>query len=253
MQPPISACIITFNEKGNIRRCLESLKWVDEIVVVDSYSTDGTEQLARAYTDKVFQHQWPGYVNQKNYALQLASHDWVLSLDADEVVSDELKTEIIKEWADDGYKQYPGYYLPRRTFYLGRWIRYGGWYPDYKLRLFRKTSGAWTGLDPHDRVELNGQTKELKGDILHYNYKNISDQIKTIDRFSEVTVEALLEQGARFSLFNLLTRPPIKFMECYFAKAGFLDGLPGLIIALNSAFYVFVKYAKMWEKQTRSV
>ncbi|MFC1524903.1 glycosyltransferase family 2 protein [Planctomycetota bacterium] len=251
MNPPISACIIAFNEKANIRRCLESLKWLDEIIVVDSYSTDGTEKIAREYTDKVIQHSWPGYVNQKNYALQLAGNDWVISLDADESISGELKLKIIEEWAAKGCESYGGYFMPRCTFYLGRWIKHGGWYPDYKLRLFRKSLGSWGGVDPHDRVDIRGQTKKVSGDLLHYNYKNISDQIKTINHFSDITLKALIKDNAKFSLFSLMVRPIVKFIECYFIKHGFLDGLPGLVIAINSAFYVFIKYAKLWEKTER--
>lgn len=256
MNPPISACIVCFNEAANIRDCLESLKparrsggWVDEIIVVDSFSQDATVEICRAYTEKVYQHQWLGYVNQKNYALNLASNDWVLALDADERVSLELRQAIEKEWKRAGYQDYVGYYLPRHTYYLGKWINHGGWYPDYKLRLFRKRAGKWAGIDPHDRVVVQqGKTKKLKGDIHHYTYKNLSAQLRTIDKFSETTSRALGERGKRFSLFNLITRPPIKFIETYIFKMGWLDGLPGFIIAVNSAFYVFTKYAKMWEK-----
>ncbi len=251
MNPPISACIIAFNEKTNIRRCLESLKWLDEIIVVDSYSTDGTEKMAREYTDKVIQHPWSGYINQKNYALQLAGNDWVISLDADELISEELKLKITQEWAAKGYELYDGYFMPRCTFYLGKWIKHGGWYPDYKLRLFRKSLGSWGGADPHDRVELRGRTKKIKGGLLHYNYKNISDQIKTIDHFSDVATTVFLTKKKRFDILDLIIRPVSKFFECYLFKAGFRDGLAGFIIAINSAFYVFIKYAKLWEKQKR--
>ncbi|MEK7448573.1 MAG: glycosyltransferase family 2 protein [Planctomycetota bacterium] len=248
--PPISACVVTFNEKENIKRCLESLKWVDEIIVIDSFSTDGTTEVCRAYTDKIIQHEWPGFVKQKNFALQQASHDWVLSLDSDEVLSDELREEILKEWAKRAWENYDGFYIPRHAFYLGRWINHCGWYPDYKLRLFRKSKGTWDGIDPHDKVHLNSEcTKNLQGEIQHYTYRNLSEQIKTVDRFSDAAAGALIERGAKFSWLGLIFGPPVKFIETYIFKLGFLDGLAGLVISVNSAFYVFNKHAKIWERQ----
>jgi len=253
----ISVCIVCFNEENNIRRCLESIKWVKEyggeIVIVDSFSADKTVEICREYTDKVFQNQWPGFVNQKNYALSLAKNNWVLSVDADEVISDPLRNAIISEWQSGGYKAFDGYLMKRHTFYLGKWINYGGWYPDYKIRLFRKSKARWGGRDPHDRIimEKSSPTKKLNYDIIHYTYKNISHQIKTIDRFSDASSDALLSEGKTFCLCNLIFRPPIKFIETYILKLGFLDGLAGLIIAVSSSFYVFIKYAKMWESAKR--
>ncbi|MBI4712955.1 MAG: glycosyltransferase family 2 protein [Planctomycetes bacterium] len=256
MTQPISVTIICFNEEDNIRRCLESVKWVKEsggeIVVVDSFSMDRTVAICKEYTDKVFQNKWPGFVNQKNHALGLAANDWVLSLDADEVLTDEARTEIRREWANKQYEKYDGYYIKRHTFYLGRWINHGGWYPDYKLRLFRKSKGKWGGDDPHDRVIMaEGTTiKRLEGELVHHTYKNIAYQLRTIDKFSDAAGESLRAKGNGFSLLNLFFRPPAKFIETYLWKAGFLDGLAGLIIAVLSSYYVFIKYAKMWEKET---
>lgn len=253
IRQPISACIICFDEEDNIRRCLESLKWVKdsggEIIVVDSFSTDRTVEICRQYTEKVFQNKWPGFVNQKNYVLKLASHEWVLSLDADEIISDQARFEIIQEWKSSGYEKYDGYYFKRHTFYLGKWINHGGWYPDYKLRLFRRSKGKWGGSDPHDRVLINelALLKRFEGEIIHYTYKNISNQLKTIDRFSDAASNELLNQKNEFHLFCLLFRPPIKFLETYIWKAGFLDGLPGFIIAILTSYYIFIKYAKLWE------
>jgi glycosyltransferase involved in cell wall biosynthesis len=253
----ISVCIICFNEEANIRRCLESVKWVKdnggEIVVVDSFSADKTLEIAREYTDKVFQNKWPGFVNQKNHALSLAQNEWVLSVDADEVISDQLRDEIMAEWAKGSYEKTDGYWMKRHTFYLGQWINHGGWYPDYKIRLFRKSQAKWGGLDPHDRIimEPGSSTGKLKNDIVHYTYKNLAHQIKTIDRFSDASSAALMNTGKTFCLCNLLFRPPVKFIETYLFKLGFLDGLPGLIISVASAFYVFIKYAKMWENKRK--
>jgi glycosyltransferase involved in cell wall biosynthesis len=250
---PISACIICFNEEDNIRRCLESLKWVKdsggEIIVVDSFSTDRTVEICRQYTDKIFQNKWPGFVNQSNYALKLASNEWVLSLDADEIISDRARFEIIQEWESNGYEKYDGYYFKRHTFYLGKWINHGGWYPDYKLRLFRRSKGKWGGREPHSHVVINERAllKSFEGEIIHHTYKNISNQLTTIDRFSDAASKELLNQKKEFHLFYLLFRPPIKFLERYIWKAGFLDGLPGFIIAVLTSYYSFIKYAKLWE------
>lgn len=251
MNPSVSACVICFNEKNNIRQCLESLMWCDEIVVVDSGSTDGTVEVCRKYTEKVYHNPWPGFVAQKNYARSLTKNDWVISLDADEYLSDELKQEIADIWKNGAPAFSNGFYIARKTFYLNRWIMHGGWYPDWQLRLWRKSYGKWTGIDPHDKVVLTeGQAIKLKHSIIHKNYHNLSDHLKTINNFSTTAAEALLKEGKKFCLYNLLFRPPVKFIENYFFKLGFLDGLPGFIIAVNSAFYVFNKYAKMWEKKS---
>jgi glycosyltransferase involved in cell wall biosynthesis len=246
----ISATVITYNEQANIGQCLESIRWVDEIVVVDSGSTDRTVEIARNYTERVIINPWPGYIAQKNFALKQASHEWILCLDADERVTPELKGEIISEINLE--KGIVGYYIKRHTYYLGRWINHGGWYPDYKLRLIRKGEARWDGVDPHDKLVTHGKTGYLKGEILHYTYRDFSHQLRVIDRFSEVAVQEGLKRGARFSVWKALLHPPLKFVECYVYKLGFLDGLPGLIIAIASSFYVFVKYIKLWERLRRT-
>jgi glycosyltransferase involved in cell wall biosynthesis len=250
MRPPISACVITYNEEQNIAACLESIAWVDEIIVVDSMSNDRTIDQCRKYTDKVYQQEWQGHVKQKNYALQLARHEWVLSLDADERVSAELRKEI-EECLSQELQPADGFFFPRHSYYLGRWINHGGWYPDYKLRLFKKSKGRWGGKDPHDRVVLDGVSAYLKSDLVHYVYRDLSHQLQTVDSFSSITASGLADEGERFSLFRLIFRPALKFVGTYVVKRGFRDGLPGFIISVASSFYVFLRYAKLWELQHR--
>ncbi|UCD33433.1 MAG: glycosyltransferase family 2 protein [Desulfobacterales bacterium] len=243
---PISACIITYNEEGNIRECLESVKWTDEIVVVDSYSTDNTVEIAQEYTDNVTQISWPGHVAQKNNTLEYATNEWVLSLDADERISPELKEEIQAELQKSTLR-WDGFFMPRLTFYLERWIRHGGWYPDLRLRLFKKSKSRWGGQDPHDKVILDGKAKKLKNPIYHYNYRDLSHQIATIESYSGIGSSELFKAGRAFRISDLLLRPPLRFLRDFFLKQGVRDGLPGLIIAVNTSFYVFTKYAKLWE------
>lgn len=250
MRPSISACIITYNEENNIEACLESVAWVEEIIVVDSLSSDRTVELCRTYTDQVHLKEWQGHVRQKNYALNYARHEWVLCLDADERVSPELRREI-EETLSKENQPADGYFFPRHSFYLGRWINHGGWYPDYKLRLFKKSKGHWGGKDPHDRVVLDGVSAYLQADLLHYVYRNLSHQLQTVDSFSSITAAGLDADGERFSTARLVLRPIFKFIGTYVIKRGFLDGLPGFIISVASSFYVFLRYAKLWELKQR--
>lgn len=243
----ISVCIITYNERENIRRCLENLVWADEIVVIDSFSDDGTPDIARQFTDRVYQNRWPGFIEQKNFALDRASNDWVLAVDADEVVSGVLRDGILKVLRQEN-PVFNGYFVPRRTFYLGRWINHCGWYPDYKLRLFRKSRGRWGGVNPHDRVVLaGGETGYLKGDLYHYPYRSLSDHIKKIDRYSTIFAQEMIRAGRSFSWADLFFRPIIRFMKMYLLRLGFFDGKAGFVISLLGGFYVFAKYAKLWE------
>jgi glycosyltransferase involved in cell wall biosynthesis len=246
----LSICIICFNEEQNIRRCLESSSWANEIVVIDAMSQDNTVQIARQYTDKVFQKSWTGYVDQKTFALSKAQGNWILSVDADEEISeklrDEIKAEIKKANAKDGYR------IPRRSFYQGRWINHSGFYPDRQLRLFRRNLGQWIGGRVHERVQIQGQVGALKNDLLHYPYKGlISGQLQTVNSFSSLLAEDMYEKGRRYNVLLLLLRPLFKFMEVYFLRMGFLDGLPGFIIAVTSAYAMFVRYVKLKEIENR--
>lgn len=242
----ISACITAGNEENNIRRCLESLSWCDEIVVVDSYSKDRTVEICREYTDRVYQHEWLGYIGQKNLIREMARFPWILFLDADEEVSPALRDEIQAE-RERGFERYAGYRFPRRVHYLGRWIRHGEWYPDYKLRLFRKDLGRSTGQEPHDRVVVDGPVKTLRHPLNHFTYDDIYDHLETLNRFSSITAIEKNRHRAHFSVVDLLFRPGFRFFKAYILRGGFLDGMPGLIIAMLSAYGVFAKYAKLWE------
>ncbi|MBW7908525.1 MAG: glycosyltransferase family 2 protein [Kiritimatiellae bacterium] len=255
MTPPtprerISACVIVFNEEKKIRRCLESLTWCDEIVVLDSYSTDNTVEICREYTDRIFLHVWLGYVGQRNKVRTLARYNWILNIDSDEEISPGLRDEILAEF-DSGTPQHLGYEFPRQVYYLGKWIHHGEWYPDAKLRLFHKDFGRSEGEEPHDKVVVNGPIKRLKNPLWHYTYDDLRDHLDTLDRFSTISARQKFVQDPRARPMDLLTRPPLRFLKGYILKHGFLDGWHGLIIAITSSFGVFMKYAKLWELALR--
>jgi len=247
MRDKISACITAGNEERNIRRCLESVKWADEIVVVDSFSTDKTAEICREYTDLVYLHRWLGYIGQKNLIKDLASHPWILFIDADEEISAELRAEILVIFNDGRANDFAGYEFPRMVWYMGKWIRHGDWYPDAKLRLFRKEVGKCGGREPHDRTTVDGRVKRLKNPMYHYTYTDISDHLVTLNRFANITAEGWYKDGKPFKLYDLTFRPFIRFMRGYFIKRGFLDGLPGFIVSALTAYGVFIKYARLWE------
>ncbi|MEW6355156.1 MAG: glycosyltransferase family 2 protein [Planctomycetota bacterium] len=250
-QLPVSAFVITWNEESNIRRCLESVCWAKEIVVVDSFSSDRTVEVARGFTDKVYHHQWQGMVQQKGYALSKTTQPWAMMIDADEEVSPELAASIRRAIIEDD-TEIDGFLVARRTSYVGNWIYHGGWYPDRKLRLFRRDRGRIAGRNPHDRVVVNGKTRRLSGDLLHYNYPSISNQLETIDRFSTIVTQETRMAWRDVRLAEMIAKPIAKFFTCYFIKQGYLDGVRGLIIAVASSFYVFLKYAKLWERDLRA-
>lgn len=244
--PSISACIITFNEEHNLRRCLDSLTWCQEIVVLDSFSTDATVDIAKGYTDRVFQKEWQGYIHQRNSIRDLATGSWVLFLDADEEVSAKMRDQILAELAH-GNSDVVGYTFPRLVFYLGKWIRHGEWYPDKKLRLFQRDKGVSGGEEPHDTVLVEGPVKALSGEIFHYTYESISHHVAQMNRFSQISAEAKFKAGKQFHWFDFLWRPPFRFFKSYCIKLGLLDGWHGLLIACVSGFGVMVKYAKLRE------
>lgn len=242
----LSASVICFNEERGLKRCLESVVWADEIVVVDSMSTDRTLEIAEQYTPLVFQREWTGYRDQKNFALSKCKGEWILSLDADEQVSGPLRDEILGEICQSHPSD--GYAIPRRSFYQGRWISHSGFYPDRQLRLFKRGLGTWVGGRVHERVEVRGRVERMKSDLLHFPYEgSISGLMRKVDAFSSLLAEDMYDGGKRYHLAHLIARPVAKFMEVYFLKLGFLDGLPGLIVAVMSAFTMFARYSKLRE------
>jgi glycosyltransferase involved in cell wall biosynthesis len=244
----VSAVIIVYNEEKNLRECLETVQWADEIVVVDSHSQDRTVEIAREFTKKIFQKEYKGHIDKKRFAVSKATHDWVFSIDADERVTPQLKKEL-REVLAQGGGEAVGYDMPRMTRHLGRWILHGEWYPDLVTRLFRRSRMRYEGTEPHDRVILEGKRGHLSGMLLHYNYRDFAHQIQTVQSYSDVAAQALFAEGRRAGFRNLMLRPPFKFFKCYILKRGFLDGWPGFIIAATSAFYVLAKYVKLYEMQ----
>lgn len=243
----LAAVIITRNEEADLERCLKSLAFCDEIVVVDAQSTDRTVEIARRYTDKVQVLPWLGFVEQRRQALKLATAEWVLSIDADEEVSPELRREIletVRQSAADAYS------LPRKTIHFGRWIRHGGWYPNRLVRLFRKDRGEWRGGEVHEYWHTNGTQGELREDLVHYSFKSLSDQVARNNTYSSLGAKTLRARGKRFTFFRLSVKTFSKFLETYVLKLGFLDGYPGLIISVSAAYSVFLKWAKLWELES---
>ncbi|RSK35167.1 glycosyltransferase family 2 protein [Hymenobacter metallilatus] len=249
-QVPLSVVIITFNEEANIARCLEAARPIaDELLVVDSFSTDRTTEICRELGARVVQHAFEGYVEQKNYATEQARHNHVLQLDADEVLTEELRHSIrraTEHWQGGGYT------LARLTNYCGHWVRHGGWYPDRKLRLYDRRLGRWEGLLLHERYALAaGQPAPLPlaGDALHYSYNSVAQHVTQLNRFTSIAADELWLRGKRrVTLFHLLLKPWWKFVHGYVLRRGFLDGFAGLSIAVISAWGVFLKFAKLKTK-----
>lgn len=246
-KPILATAIITYNEEEKIRACLDSVvDFVDEIVVLDSYSTDATKEICTGYSKvKFYQHSFDGHVQQKNRAIELCTAPWILSIDADERVTPELRQSIVNFL--DGNPDVSGAKFPRLTFHLHRYIRHSGWYPNARYRLFRKGQARWGGENPHDRIILHGKGVTLKGDLLHYSVIDLSDQVKTINSFTSIAALTRYNKGKNFSLFRLLFKPPGAFVETYLLKLGVLDGMQGFIIAVCAAYYVFLREAKLFE------
>jgi glycosyltransferase involved in cell wall biosynthesis len=243
----VSVTIITYNEEENIRACMESIVWADEIVVVDSGSNDETVAICREYTDQVFFNPWEGMKEQKALAVDKASHHWIFSLDADERVTDILRNFILKELKNP---QHDGYRFPRQNYFLGKWLKHGGWYPDHVLRLFRKDKGYFGGINPHDKVIIeSGSVASIPAPIVHITYKSLSQYIHKQNLYSSISAQEKVKTGktGKISPFVIILKTTEKFFEVYFIKRGFLDGFHGLIAAIGASCAAFFKYAKIWE------
>lgn len=247
----ISACIISYNEEKKIEDCLKSLDGVvDEIILVDSLSTDRTVEIASKYTSQIHAQKFLGHIEQKNLAISKARHAWILSLDCDEQLSSELRTSILA--IKEGLGQDDAYKMARKTYYIYRWLNHC-WYPDMKVRLFNKHHASWGGTNPHDKVIVDSsKIGQLGGDILHYSFDTVSSHIQTLDKFSEIGANEIIKQGKKVSVFSPFTHGFWIFFRMYFLKKGFLDGFAGLLASVLSFVHVFVKYSKVlvyrWEQ-----
>lgn len=245
----LSVIIITYNEEKNIRDCLDSVEWADEIVVVDSHSQDRTRQIAASYTKKVYEVDWMGFASTKNYALNHATGDWILWIDADERVTPELATEIRSILYNEN-PNIDGYMIPRKAYFLGRWIKHCGWYPGYVLRLIRKRDAKFNKSNVHEGFDFDGRSDKLIHALDHYTDRDIKHYFKKYNHYTSLAVLDLKKKNRTFKLSDLLFRPFYAFLKMYFMKLGFLDGIQGFILCVFSASYVFTKYAKLWEIET---
>jgi glycosyltransferase involved in cell wall biosynthesis len=250
----ISATIITLNEAENIRPACESVAWADEILVVDSGSTDGTREIAQECGARVFVRDWPGFAAQKQFAAEEARNRWIFSLDADERASPELADEVKRLLAQNPSAMADGYRIPRRSFYMGRWIKGGGWYPDYQLRLYRKDKGRWEGDFVHESVKMDSGARvdTLGSDILHYSVRDAGHHHRMIgERYAPLAAQKMHHNGKRTSLFRIATAAPSAFIRSLLLKGGFRDGIPGLAIASFAAHHAFLKHLLLYEMQQR--
>jgi glycosyltransferase involved in cell wall biosynthesis len=247
--PPLTVTIITRNESANIGAALDSVDWADEILVVDCGSSDDTVAIARDHRARVIVKEWPGYVAQKNFAAEQASHSWILSLDADERVTPALASEIGTRL--DTSPAQAGFRIPRVSCYLGTWLRSTDWYPDYQLRLYDRTRARWEGRHVHESVNADGPVGTLTAELLHHPYRDISHHLQTMDRYTTLTARQAVEQGKTASAIDLLVRPPMAFVRNYLLRGGIRDGQVGLVVSLLNSYYVFLKSAKLWEMRRR--
>jgi glycosyltransferase involved in cell wall biosynthesis len=243
----LSVVIITHNEEENIRECLESVLWADEIIVVDSDSTDRTEEICRACKVNFIKEPWKGFALQKNSAIEKATQNWILSLDADERVTPELRAEITAVMGSNNTKD--GYFIARKNFFLGRWIKRCGWYPDYNLRLFQRGKGLFGIREVHEAVKLNGVAGHLESPMEHYTYKSLEDFMSRLDRYSTLAAQELLKGKKTYGILHIVFRPFYTFISMYLLRLGFLEGYYGFVISVLYAFYTFLKYIKLRELQ----
>ena len=243
MKNKISTVIITKNEEANIVRCLKSISWVDEIVVVDSYSQDNTVEICRKYNCKVIQNKWMGFGKNKKLAVEQASNSWILSIDADEEVTEALKLMIEKILEDPKFN---GYNIKRTSFYLGKKIKYCGWNRDFPLRLFNKKFGNFNEKEVHESVKIIGEKRQIESPLFHYTYPTINSHIRKMNLYSELSAAELINKGKHYSILSSVIFGIAKFVNMYFIKLGILDGKVGFILCYNSAFGIYLKYVKTW-------
>ncbi len=247
--PKLAVTVITRNEAANIAAALASVAWADEILVVDAESTDDTVEIARRAGARVLVREWPGFAGQKNFAAEQAAHDWILSIDADERVTPELADEIRRLLAGEPAAR--GFQVPRVSFYLGRWIRSTDWYPDYQLRLYDRRCGRWVGDYVHERVAVAGEVGRLRRDLQHLPYRDISHHLQTMDRYSTLAARQMTEAGRRVGALGLVSRPLGAFARNYILHGGWRDAHVGLVVSVLNSYYVFLKFAKLWEATRR--
>lgn len=240
---PISTIVLTKNEAENIERCLKSIEGLsDDVIVVDCFSEDGTVDIAKRFTDRVYRNEWQGFSRQRKFALSKTKHNWVLWIDADEEVSPELAVEIKRLVFN-----VDGYFLPRLVFYLGGWIRHCGWYPDHTMRLFDKRKGSFSDAIVHEKFSVQGRTEKLKHPLFHYPYRNISRHLEKINDYTTLAAMQMAQKGRKASLLSAWSHSLSKFFKMYLLKMGFLDGSRGFAVSVLGSYYVFLKYAKHWE------
>jgi glycosyltransferase involved in cell wall biosynthesis len=244
----LSVTLITYNEEANVEDALESVRWADEIVVLDSFSTDRTVEICKKYTDKVLSGEFVGYGKLRNIAIDAASSPWILSLDADERITEPLKEEILSEL--ERGPSADGYYIPRKSHFLGYWVRHCGWYPDYRsMQLFRKEKGRYTEVLNDDHLELvpGSPRGYLRSPILHYTYRNLDQFLAKMERYTTLKAQQMIRDGKTFHVHQLVTHPVFTFLKMYLFRQGFRDGHIGLMLSILYTYYTFVKYAKLWE------
>jgi len=244
MKVPLSVVIVTKDEERNIEAALQSVSRFSEIIIIDDFSADSTLSIAHKYTNNIFQIRWQGYARQKQSGIDKASMPWVLVLDADERVTEELADEIR---IAIGSAVYNAFYIPRKNFFLGRWIRHGGWWPDYTLRLFRKGSACMEQREVHEKIVTDGKTAYCKNPMEHYTYREISDYIKKMDVYSALAATELHQKGVSARLYQLVLKPPVTFLRMFLFQQGFRDGFHGFALAVLYSFYTFLKYLKLRE------
>jgi glycosyltransferase involved in cell wall biosynthesis len=245
----LTVTVITHNESAHLQGALESVSWADEIVVIDSQSTDDTVAIARRHASRVDVRDWPGYGQQKNHAAAVASNDWILSIDADERVTPALGEEIRAVMASG--PAIDGYYIPRVSHYLGRWVRSTDWYPDFHLRLYDRRKASWSGHSVHESVRTSGPTARLRHELLHYPYRDVSEHLSKIDQYTTLAAEQWHAAGRRATVLHALVHPRLAFLRNYLLRGGFRDGRVGFLVSMLNSYYVFLKYAKLMELQQR--